>query len=715
MKKLLKNRFLYICLGVIFCMSLICIKLYSLQIIHGDDYDAIVSTKNQATIALEARRGDIYDRNGVKLAGSRVTYKLQMTYVNSPQEERDAMYLELLNLLETNGDRYINLLAPYINEALQWGTQLDGDENSSKRSAWISTVVSKKEDKEKIKTAKDAFDYLKTELFGIDEKYSDEEAYKIMAIRYATRTQGLSTLYPMTVAEDISEETMMAIETGYLNYPGVYTDLSYKRVYYYPELTSHIIGYIRGIDETEYNQLKDRGYKENDLIGKTGIEQACEADLRGTEGYRKVYYDSEAGIVRTAEVVEAIPGKDIYLTIDINYQKTAYDALVAQIENTVKTKDDKAMNFGDANAGTVVMEDARNGAVLAMVSYPAYDNNLFIASSDDKEAQAAISAIFTDPASPSLNRATQGLYPVGSTFKAVSAIAALESGKISGRWQQETCTGKLILEGMEHDCQGNHGVISMDTAFTMSCNSYFQQITLVEGVGVDNIDRYAKMLGLGERTGIEIGEYAGYRSNRDTMAIKETDKTHVWGMSDTAQTAIGQLYTQFTPLQLCNYAAALGNGGYRNQPTLILKSVAADGEEKVNNSNNRVKLDINSETLDIVKAGMKAVVDTKSTSANVAFANFEHGFVAAKTGTAQTGLEALGQSSHSAVICYAPAKNPEVAVSVFVEHGAWGRYSLPTAAKVMEDYFNIEPLPTPTPAPIATPGVSLEPVVTPAP
>lgn len=699
LKKFFRNRYLYICLAVFLSMILISIKLYSLQITYGEAYDDKVNTKNQASITLEARRGNIYDRNGVKLAGSRVAYKLQMTYVSKPQAERDVMYLDLLNLLEKNGDSYNNLLAPYINEAIQWGSQLEGEENTAKRNAWISTIVTDKDDKAKIQTARDAFEYLRDVLFEIDPSYSDTEAYKIMSIRYATRTQGLSTLYPMTVAENISEESMMAIETGYLNYPGVYTDISYKRVYYYPELTSHIIGYIRGIDEEEYSELKDSGYSENDLIGKVGIEKSCESDLRGTAGYRKVYYDADAEIVRTAEIVEPVPGKDVYLTIDINYQQTAYDALVANIESTIDRKNPADMNFGDACAGTAIMEDANTGAILAMVSYPSYDNNLFIASSDDKEAQAAINAIFTDPNSPSLNRATQGLYPVGSTFKAVSAIAALESGAISGRWHQETCTGTLILEGMEHDCQGVHGTISMDVAFTKSCNSYFQQLALIDGVGVDNIDRYAKMLGLGERTGIEISEYAGYRSNRETMALKETDKTHVWGMSDTAQTAIGQLYTQFTPLQLCNYAAALGNGGYRNQPTLILKTVTADGTETLNTSNNRVKLDISQETLGIVKAGMKSVVDTNGTSANVAFTNFDSGFVAAKTGTPQTGMEALGQSSHSAVICYAPADNPEVSVSIFVEHGAWGRYSLPVAATIMEEYFGIEPPPTATPSP----------------
>ncbi len=704
MKKLFTNRYLYIGLGVLICMFMVGLKLYRLQIVNGEAYEAKVQTKNMASVTVDARRGNIYDRNGVLLAGSRTTYKLQLTYVNKPQAERDAMYLSLLNLLEKNGDIYDNQLEPYINSAFQWGSALEGDENITKRSSWIKTIVKNKEDKDKLNTPKEVFDYMRETVFEIDSSYTDLEAYKIMTIRYATRLNGLSTLVPMTLSDDISEESMRAIETGYLSYPGVYTDITYKRIYYYPELTSHIVGYVRNIDEEEYEELKDKGYSHTDLVGKIGIEKSCESLLRGKDGYRTVYYDSEAGVVRTSETVEPIHGDDIYLTIDIHYQQVAYEAVIANINNARALKNPADTNYGDACAGCAIMEDVNTGAILAMANYPAYDNNWFVAPSSDREAQEAIEQMFADTNSPGLNRATQGLYPVGSTFKPVSAIAAMETKSISGRWQQETCTGVLVLEGMEHKCLGKHGTITMDSAFAYSCNSYFQQLALTNGVGVENLDRYAKMLGLGEKTGIEIGEYAGYRSNRETMAIKETDKTHIWGISDTAQTAIGQLYTQFTPLQLCNYAAALGNGGYRNQPTLILKSVAADGTETENQYNNRVKLDISDETLEVVKAGMKSVVDTKTTSAHAAFKDFPEGFVAVKTGSPQTGLEALGQSSHSAVIGYAPADDPEIAVSVFVEHGAWGRNSLPTVVTMMSEYFGIESEAEPTPTPAAQTG-----------
>ena len=702
MKKIFTNRYFYTAFAVLIGMFLIAMKLYQLQITEGEAYSARVETKNVATVTLDSRRGNIYDRNGVLLAGSRTTYKLQLTYVNKPQAERDAMYLSLLELLEKNGDIYDNQLEPYLTADIQWGRNVDGDSNLPRRTAWIKTILKAREDQERLQTPRDVFDYLRETVFEIDDGYTDREAYKIMTIRYATRINGLSTLVPMTLSDDLSEDSMRAIETGYLSYPGVYTDITYKRIYYYPELTAHIVGYIRGIDETEYELLKDQGYRHTDLIGKVGIEKACESLLRGQDGYRQVYYDTNAGMVRTAKTVEPVRGSDVYLTIDIKYQQTAYEAVIDNINSARAQKNPADTNYGDACAGCAVMEDVNTGAVLALVNYPSYDNNWFIAPSSDAKAQAAIETMFADVNSPGLNRATQGLYPVGSTFKPISAIAALETKSISGRWQQETCTGVLLLEGMEHKCLGRHGTLAMDMAFTVSCNSYFQQLALTEGVGVDNLDRYAKMLGLGEKTGIEIGEYAGYRSNRETMRIKETDKTHVWGMSDTAQTAIGQLYTQFTPLQLCNYAAALGNGGYRNQPTVILKIEAADGTVTENSFSSRVKLDISQETLNIVKGGMKSVVDTVNTAAHTAFDYFPKGFVAAKTGSPQTGMEALGQSSHSTVISYAPADDPEVAVSVFVEHGAWGRNSLPTAATILAGYFGFEK-PEPTPAPTLPP------------
>ena len=665
-------------------MGAVCFKLYDLQIVQGEEYKAEVTKTNRAKVTIEGRRGNIYDRNGVLLAGSRQCYKLQMVYVDKPQEERDKMYLDIVRLLEKNGDVFNNRLEQYITPAFQWGLNLAGTENSVKRATWIKTICEDKNDAEDILTCRDAFEYMREKVFELDKKYTDEEAYIIMSIRYATRMEGLSSLSPMTIADDISEESMQEIEVNYMKYPGVYTEIGYRRVYYYGELLSHILGYVRTIDADEYEQLKSKGYLPTDLVGKLGIEKSCESILRGTDGYKTVYYDKESDVIRTLDRVEPIAGTDVYLTIDIKLQQKAYQEIQDNIDKIKRNIDPEDTNFGDANAGCIIMEDVRNGQILAMATYPSYDNNLFLAPTSDVEAQRKINDIFKDEDSPSLNRCTQGIYAIGSTFKPIVALAALESGKIQDRWHYENCTKVHYIDGMPHQCTGYHGPLAMDMAFTVSCNIYFERLGLL--AGAENLDRIAKMFGLGERTGIEISEYTGNRSNEESMKAKEADDTHVWSRSDTAQTAIGQLYTQFTPLQLCNYTASLGNGGYRNQPTLISKTVTAEGEATEHKST-RVKLDISGHALECVRIGMKSVASTWGTAAAEAFARFPRGFVAAKTGSPQTGQEALGKSSNACSICYAPADNPQVACITFIEHGAWGRFTLSANANMLSAYF----------------------------
>jgi penicillin-binding protein 2 len=216
--------------------------------------------------------------------------------------------------------------------------------------------------------------------------------------------------------------------------------------------------------------------------------------------------------------------------------------------------------------------------------------------------------------------------------------------------------------------------------------------TVGVNTGIDNIDSWAKAFGLGEKTGIEIAEYAGYRSNPATMKLRERDIYHIWSDSDTAQSSIGQLYTLFTPLQLSNYAAALSNGGYINTPHVLAKVLTPAGEivytdEEVNNT--KTHTGASAWALGLVKEGMTEMVK-QSANASAAFKSFPEGFVCAKTGTPETGMEAFGQSSHSVFICYGPSTNPEIAVSVLIEHGSSGSNAAPAAGKIFDAYFHAD-------------------------
>ncbi len=681
----LKNRCFYIGVIVFLVMLLLIGRLYHLQIVNGDEYnrkaDRVIG--NIVSLAVDTPRGNIYDRNGILLATTRASYKVQMTNVNKEQSFRDEMYLKLIELFEANDDVYTNGLARYLASPDEWGSQLKGEDKSQERANWINHIAIKKSDRDGITTARDAFAYLRNVRFKLDASYTDEQAYKIMIIRYQTFRYGLSYLTPTTLATDVSEETMETIEARYLEFPGVTTEETYFREYVGTEPLSHVIGYVRAISSEEYEVMKEEGYANDDIIGKVGIEKAAEALLRGEKGVREVYL--EDGMVREYSYQAPVPGNDLYLTIDYNLQKAVLETLERNIQKIAASADGKN-NFGDAAAGAVVVMNVKTGEVLAMANYPTYDNSIFLQPSSNQEAQQAITDLFQDPTSPSLNRAAQGLYPVGSTIKPLIAVAGLESGATDVN-REVVCRGIIEFNNHTHTCLSSHGSISMIRAISESCNIYFQQIAV--DMGIETVDQWAKTFGLAEKTGIEISEYTGYRSNPETMKIKESDIYHIWSDSDTAQTAIGQLYTLFTPLQLCRYAAALGNGGYLRTPYLIDSVLAKDGTVISDNSEKQAaysKIDVSAYALSQVKAGMVDMANRNS-QAKEAFKGLGQGFVAAKTGTPETGMEAFGHSSHSLVICYAPADDPEIAISIVIEHGTWGSNSLPIAGDVIKAYF----------------------------
>lgn len=685
-KHFFKNRCVYVFLFLLVIMAIMVGRLYKLQIVDGSMYRSRAENTIDSTtkLSVDAPRGNIYDRNGILLATTRKSYKVQMVNVDKPQEERNEMYLKLIELFMENGDTFTNTFEKYISYPIDWGTSLSGEDAGSDRRSWINTIAMRKSDRDRLNTPQEIFDYLRNERFKIDRKYTDEQAYKIMIIRYQTFAFGLSYITPTVLAEDCCAGTVERIEAAYLDFPGVTTEETYFREYVNAEEASHILGYVRAISEDEYALLKDQGYANDDIIGKIGIEQAAESYLRGVDGIREVYIDNN-GAVREYSYTEPIPGNDVYLTIDYTFQQRCVEFLREEIENIKASRDD-VKNFGDAEAGAVVVLNAKTGEVIALANYPNYDNSIFLEPSSNKEAQQAIVDLFSDPSAPSLNRSLQGLYPVGSTFKPITALAALESGKTT-EYREIHCGGFLVINNHRHSCNGYHGNISLNMAIAKSCNVYFQQIGVE--TGINNIDAWAKKFGLGEKTGVEINEYAGYRSNEETMKIKESDIYHKWTDSDTAQTAIGQLYTLFTPIQLARYAAALGNGGVLNTPYLIGSVKTNTGSVVLDNSGlnaSAEKVSVSASSLLSVKNGMKRMA-VDSDAAKEAFSAFPNGFVAAKTGTPETGMEAFGQSSHSVFICYAPADDPEVAVAIVIEHGAKGANSIPLAGKILELYF----------------------------
>ena len=293
MKKLLKNRCFYVGVFLFIVMAVIVGRLYQLQIIEGDTYrDKAQNVIDDTTkISIDAPRGNIYDRNGLLLATTRQSYKVQMVNVDNPQEERNQMYLELINLFIKNGDTYTNTLSKYISYPIDWGTSLSGEDAGADRKSWVNKIAIRKSDRDRLNTPEEIFAYLRNERFKLDEKYSDEEAYRIMIIRYETFMYGLSYIKPSVIASDCCDETVQEIEARYLDFPGISTEETYFREYIDAEEASHILGYVRAISEEEYALMKDQGYSNDSIIGKIGIEQVAEGYLRGVDGIKQLITD----------------------------------------------------------------------------------------------------------------------------------------------------------------------------------------------------------------------------------------------------------------------------------------------------------------------------------------------------------------------------------------------------------------------------------------
>jgi penicillin-binding protein 2 len=529
---------------------------------------------------------------------------------------------------------------------------------------------------------KEVFVYMREKTFGIDPQYTDEEAYHIMELRYEMLIKYATISDPLLIAEDVSIDSIVALEERNEEFAGFTTFSKPFREYYDTYLVAHVLGYMGRIDDKSYGkwskEYPELGYTANDKVGIFGIELSEEHLLRGINGITRKEVDTE-GRLTSYEIEGApIPGQDIYLTIDLDLQKASYEAVERNI-GIIREKEHKK-SFHDANAGAVIAMDVRTGEILAMVSYPSFDPAAFLEGNYEQ-----INYILNHPDKIIMNRATSGTYAPGSTYKPLIAIAGLESGVITPEQKIDCPYSKTIGGLVWRNPEGNQGRINLERALETSSNMYFFQVGFA--TGIDNIVKWAKNFGFGKKTGIEIGESIGSLASRQ---YKQEYIKEGWVPADTCNASIGQLYNAFTPLQLVNYVSIIGNGGKVYRPHLVRKRVDASGDVHITEIEYQPSLAKES-TIKAVQKGMVAVANSEDGTAVNIFKDFRSiiGEVAGKTGTAETGLEATS-SSNALFVCYAPAEDPEIAVAVVVEKGVSGAWSAPIARDVLMSYFNIK-------------------------
>lgn len=654
--------------------------LYDLQVVHGSYYLEQSTRKIANTETVQAARGEILDRYGRVLVSNRAGYQVTLdTKLMGNVQGRNNTVLELLEICREQGVAWSDTLpvsgrVPFgYTEARPFENVTADDSGGEKTSP---SQLRRLADILKLKmpadpSAKELVAALRT-YFEVDEAVGEEEGRALVGVLYelALRSKDVArTGY--VFAQDVDIQFITAVKERGL--AGVKIETVTVRQYETAS-AAHLLGQVGPIYAEEWDQYKDKGYSMNDTVGKDGVEAAFESVLRGTPGVKDIELNQSGKIVsenwhvnqETGEVEAPAPGDNVMLTVDIKLQEVVEEALERHVPGMT-----------DETEGAACVVTDMTGGVLAMASYPGFDPATY--SQDFADLR-------DDPLKPLLNRALQGLYAPGSTIKMAVAAGALEEGAIT-RTEKILDTGRYKHYDRIQDqpmCWyfrqygRTHGWENVSEAIRDSCNVFFYETGL--RMGIEKIDTYAALFGLGQKTGLELYEEAG------EVAGPEVSAKHgqTWYEGDTMYAAIGQGNTKVTPIQLANYIATLVNGG-SHYPTHLLKTVkSSDFSQVVEEYRPEARDEINLDpaNMEAVKYGMGMVASEGSAAGYFKDLGVKIGV---KTGTAQV---ARNSEANALLVAFAPYDNPEIAVSLVVEKGGSGTLVAAIAAEILDYYFS---------------------------
>ena len=683
---------------LVLIISVYLVFLYKLQIIEGEELynqgDRISTTERTVTAA----RGNILDRYGRVLVSNKECYNLKIdTDKLFANEDPNAVILELVEMVESYGDSYTDDLPISMSPPFEYDANMTEIERTMLE-AYFNDETRVKEFKSAglpaSPSAVELMSYMRTR-YEIDNSYTAEEMRIIAGVRYSINVRYSVNTADYVFVEDASMELITSIMENKL--VGIEVERAYVRDYG-TEYAAHILGYVGLMTQEEYEKYSLLNYANNAVVGKDGIEYAFETELHGEDGTVVEAKNAAGTVLSTVYTQEPVPGNHVYLTIDIALQEQVERILANGVSilkaNREQSKAEALLRGETPNpelkdeitGAAVVVVDVNTGEPLAMASWPTYDVSTII--DNYQELMETANA-------PLFNRALMGAYAPGSTFKPCTAIAALTEGIINTE-KRIKCEGvftKYAAEGYAPQCwiwtavEGanyTHDELNITGAIDNSCNYFFY--TVGNELGVDKLEEYARAFGLGESTGIELVETTGNMSNQRNHA----DYTGTeWRIGDTLQAAIGQSDSIFSPLQLAEYCAVVANGGTRHSAS-ILKSIRSyDYSEKLYEREAEVLSTVESADYNwaAVHEGMYQVLhDWGANPTNVEVWLDCAWEVAGKTGTAQKGENI---TNDGLFICYAPYKNPQVAIAVAVERGGAGASVQFIARQIMDAYINI--------------------------
>ncbi len=725
------NLLRYVAVGILFCV--VCVvyvgRLIYLQV-AGQDYYTMTQPVVHVTrtVPIQAIRGEIYDKNGVPLVTNRYSYDLQLEYSSFPksESEKNAMVLGLLDAavrhdctaMETgslpiavsgtsdglmvsfrgdffaySGARYRRFASLIEGLHVDWGHEEDALPASSLVAA-MSAMPYSGTDPETAEASADRmadFPPVNRCVQALLERYglityenrsdtvgklthSVEDTMTLLCRRLDMELADFSTAAPYTLFENVPLSMVAHAEESW--HRGIRIHIDAARQYEFPGYASHILGSIGKIDGSELEYYTEQGYAMDAIVGKSGAESAFELYLRGIDGVLTITEDTSGNIISTEVTTPPIAGHNVYLTLDIGMQMAAEIALAENVQQIRDEADpDNPLSGEDASAGALVAVEVETGAVRAIASYPTY--NLATFGQD-------IGLLNQDEAWPMLNRALQGTYAPGSTFKVGVAVAALENEIIEKDTIIDAQGTYTVYDDYQPSCWvvaygGAHGKISVVEAIQESCNYFFFEVGRL--LTIDKINDRMATFGLGQATGIELYEKKGILAGPD---YRDENGLGKWSPGDTLQAAIGQSDNLFTPLQICMYTSTLLNKGVRYSAHLLDRVSEYEGEVLLESTPVVLENEpISDEIYEIVLEGMKNVMDNGS-AARI-FAGYPV-TVGGKTGTAQVYST---KSDNAIMTAFAPYENPKIAVTCVIEQGYSGTKAGYSIKDVFDYYFGL--------------------------
>ena len=718
------SRFRSVVLLVLFALVLILFagKLFTLQIIETDGNTDNTQTYTTLT-TVRAARGDILDRNGNVLVGNRASYDLVFNhYVTKSYPDRNGALYRLVQKCKELGIEYydhfpITRKPPFDYTLLELNASWQNHFQKFMVDRVLDSDISAPLLIEKMR-----------ERYKIPKTWSEEDARAVIGLLYEFDLRGISNLPTYTFLEDVSDEHLSALLE--LNIPGLMVESSTVREYH-TQYAAHVLGYLGGMTNDQWEKFQKQDYSMDALVGQTGFEQAFEEYLHGIDGTRVDVVNKDGATVRQFwqvtkddngnEVIKSpIAGNNVETTLDITIQQVAEEALAKAMSRITDPNDNKAVGDDtglDAEGAAVIVMECKTGNILACASYPTYNLSTMLEDWD---------AINTDPKKPLFNRAFGAEYPPGSTFKMCTLIASMENRNSKGQWilsPGEQIDDKGVYrehEGFAPQCllwtsntavhkKPNGEPIDGAWALCYSCNYFFY--TLGDRCNKEMVPEMAQKLGLGVPTGIELVEKTGYLNTPERkIEVYGKGVNSQYSAGDRILGAIGQGEYRFTPMQLAVYASTLANKGTRMKATFLSRVVSSDYRTLIKENQPEVagKVEMQSTTIETYWDGMRKVITQAGGTAAKFFGGWgdqvgvydfpQDGMVwpmakeitvYAKTGTAE---HASGGSDHGAFICFshrAEETEPDVAIAIYGEKVAHGASLAPVAEQILMAYYEM--------------------------